>query len=875
MNKAKTSYRNSLLSFPKIVLKGFLFFGLLLFVNLAIAQSSSHNGGQWRSVGGEMVAAGEGHFSNKWSRATRYAHGDGKYWKNDEPTSNPTTGKKIPATHTPEEVTKDVWSRKGQITVLGPGYLGLFMRSKGAGAVLKFPKSGHVLHAHGMGEDQWLTSPSGKAKWYPGKVVNVDPTNSNATSGWVPAGRTMTLDVWVYNPFSEWGIWGNGYNAPKSVEYEFWFFPRKGGKVIKVAETPVKTGVDNVDDLPPGAAGYIMTIMGDKDGKIVNETTGRTLKKGDVIYFNDILITHNVMVKMILNYPDRPLVVMKSNTKIRLEEREKRQKGGIFNFFGNLFFSDHGKDHNGYKIVTSNAIAGCEDGPWPGEYLPIYRKRNSIKNSNRSSYEVEYNKQTNKTTVTVWKGVVSLKCKNNNNAPPIMVNAGMQATMDNDCNHTLSALGPNNNTPAKAGWDVNVKPDVIDDQPDVIDDQPNVIVKPDNDIVRIAPSSDSYVYAYSYRNWNKANWGKYGSLGAGWHPQGGEKRTYLKFDLSGIASKNVGKATLKLFHYHTGGNNSLSLGIYAVTSPWQEGGGAYHPGQTEKPAAPGEISWVYQPSFNFSPVASFKPGSRAGKYIEVDITPLVMAWLTGKPNYGLMIKPAGIMSKRASESSYGFYSRERQDKEKRPVLILSGSSGPNTQAGTQPLYTDSGTGGGSVGGNLLINPSFEQGKSAGSSYVIVRPGSTDLPGWQITGDSIDVVGSAWKSYHALRAVDIHGYAPGGVKQSFRTTPGKVYRVSFYLAGNPWAGPQIKTLHAEITGVIRKTYRFSIKGKSPQNMGWTKYSFTFQATQSISTLHFFSNGPAGNGAGPVIDNVVVMPASTRPVGQPSGRSHLRW
>ena len=202
--------------------------------------------------------------------------------------------------------------------------------------------------------------------------------------------------------------------------------------------------------------------------------------------------------------------------------------------------------------------------------------------------------------------------------------------------------------------------------------------------IRVENVADAYVYAYSYRNWNKANWGKYENLGAGWNPKGGEKRTFLEFDFSGVDPKNVGKATLKLFHSHTGGNNSLSLGVHAVTRPWQEGGGTYHSGQTEKSAAPGEISWVNQPTFNFSPVANFNPGSGTGKYIEVDITPLVMAWLTGKPNYGLMIKPVGIMSGRAPESSYGFYSRERKDESKRPVLVLSGSSGSNTQTGNQP-----------------------------------------------------------------------------------------------------------------------------------------------------------------------------------------------
>jgi hypothetical protein len=88
----------------------------------------------------------------------------------------------------------------------------------------------------------------------------------------------------------------------------------------------------------------------------------------------------------------------------------------------------------------------------------------------------------------------------------------------------------------------------------------------------------------------------------------------------------------------------------------------------------------------------------------------------------------------------------------------------------------------------------------------------------------------------------------------------VYSVSFDLAGNPWAGPQVKTVHVDIPGIVQETYQFDTKGKSPRNMGWTRHSFTFRATQARSTLHFFGGGPPGNGAGPALDNVVVMAAS---------------
>ncbi len=234
MHRKIMPYRHGFLSSSNIFFLGFSLVILLFIANIAIAQSTSHNGGQWLGVGGKMLISGNGHFSNKWIAAHRYGHGNGKYWKNDEPTSNPATGKQIPARHTQDEVDKDVWKLKGHIKVLGPGFLGIFMRSKGAYAVLKRSTIDSVFRTHDLGRDQWVTSSDGKGRWQLAGVVNVDPTNSNATGGWVPAGEPTSVDVWVYNPLSHWGVWGKGYGAPKDVEFEVWFFPRRGGKVIEV-----------------------------------------------------------------------------------------------------------------------------------------------------------------------------------------------------------------------------------------------------------------------------------------------------------------------------------------------------------------------------------------------------------------------------------------------------------------------------------------------------------------------------------------------------------------------------------------------------------------------------------------------------------------
>ena len=236
------------------------------------------------------------------------------------------------------------------------------------------------------------------------------------------------------------------------------------------------------------ALGYIMTIMGSKDGTIerlksAKDQSGEKLKKGAVIYNDDILITHNVMVKIILDYyQDNPLVVMKSNTKIRLEKKVKYKKGGLMAFFGKLFFKGNGKDHRGFKIVTSNAIAGIEDSMWE-DHLNYLRwldqrskekylernvrtplERNVREHSKSISYEVDYDPTTSQTTVSAFEGIVRLDCIKGK-AGPVMVNAGMQATMDSNCNHTLSILDPDKNTTAKAGWDVDTEPNDIGTQP--------------------------------------------------------------------------------------------------------------------------------------------------------------------------------------------------------------------------------------------------------------------------------------------------------------------------------------------------------------------------------------------------------------------------
>lgn len=192
----------------------------------------------------------------------------------------------------------------------------------------------------------------------------------------------------------------------------------------------------------------------------------------------------------------------------------------------------------------------------------------------------------------------------------------------------------------------------------------------------INPVADNYVYAYSYANWNDTNWGASGVISAGWHPAGGEKRSYLRFDLPGVDS--IEGAMLKLYHYHTAGNGDLELGIHRVTSPWNEGVGTY-PATIE--AKPGDLTWNLQPTFSAEPTVRFRPTGKINQWIEIDVTPLVNDWLAGTPNYGMVIKPQGRLTGSTPECAYSFWSREYKDPGLWPILLLhrAGDAVPETE----------------------------------------------------------------------------------------------------------------------------------------------------------------------------------------------------
>ena len=173
--------------------------------------------------------------------------------------------------------------------------------------------------------------------------------------------------------------------------------------------------------------------------------------------------------------------------------------------------------------------------------------------------------------------------------------------------------------------------------------------------------------------------------------------------------------------------------------------------------------------------------------------------------------------------------------------------------------------------NLLVNGSFESGPSAGS-FVNLAGGTTSITGWVVTGEGIDYIGTLWAPADGTHSLDLDGsvastttppFVHGGIAQTFATTAGTNYLVTFDLAGNPFGAPTIKPLGV-FAAAQQTNFTFDVTGKNASNMGWLPENWTFTANSASSTLEFRSLTVSPfTGFGPALDNVSVTAITVPP------------
>ncbi len=166
---------------------------------------------------------------------------------------------------------------------------------------------------------------------------------------------------------------------------------------------------------------------------------------------------------------------------------------------------------------------------------------------------------------------------------------------------------------------------------------------------------------------------------------------------------------------------------------------------------------------------------------------------------------------------------------------------------------------GAPAANLLVNGSFELGPDV--QDVPLRPGSTAIPGWTVTREPIDCITNALRAAEGKRCLDIHGSpGVGGIRQSFLTTKGQRYRVTFAMAGSIPGGStgnrEIMRLGVSAAG-MKGEFSFDTTGKSPDNMGWTTKTWEFVAVGGETSLEFYSLDRKNPFFGPALDDVRVV------------------
>jgi choice-of-anchor C domain-containing protein len=180
--------------------------------------------------------------------------------------------------------------------------------------------------------------------------------------------------------------------------------------------------------------------------------------------------------------------------------------------------------------------------------------------------------------------------------------------------------------------------------------------------------------------------------------------------------------------------------------------------------------------------------------------------------------------------------------------------------------------------NILVNGSFELGnfQNTNQGFQRLLSGSTDLEGWSIGPIGVDWhVGTSNPDPNSLQqfphfgpaqdgflAIDLNldGDAIGSISQTFATTAGTIYDVSFYLAGVNWfSDPQIVLV--DVDGISQT---FSQAASDRYDLNWGLKSFQFTAT-GLSTTLMFSSTDLNGFWGPLIDNVSVESA---PVPEPA-------
>jgi hypothetical protein len=159
--------------------------------------------------------------------------------------------------------------------------------------------------------------------------------------------------------------------------------------------------------------------------------------------------------------------------------------------------------------------------------------------------------------------------------------------------------------------------------------------------------------------------------------------------------------------------------------------------------------------------------------------------------------------------------------------------------------------------NIAANGSFEAGTPLNAcASETVAAGTSIGTGWQVTSGSVQRARA--NSTCATQGTPKFGdffvdlLDAGEIRQTVATTPGRSYRLAFWLSGDCAGGPTTKRVTAAL-GSASQNFDHACSGTGTQ--AWRSCSLEFIANASITTLSLKS-AAGGTSNGPLIDGVRV-------------------
>jgi len=420
MNRDDTLQQNKLSFFLKRFL---LFFLFLLSVTPVIAQAN-HKAAQWQSAGGKKILSGNHNFTISWASDAYSRQDNNKWW----PGGFWDAGDTRKYTPWGDTVLNSVAPVKGQITVQGPGTVGLFQKGKGARIYMKNSATKAEFAP-------WTNTIERKNDKWVGTVK--DYNVQGEVWGSVPAGTEITLDISaamsMYN--NQGGTGEMSFKAPQEIEYEIWFFPREGGKVIAKSSGQNNKSPDReetqkcegkyleemkkkVAKLEPGI--YILCTEGD-DIEVDRKGNGDFEEANELIEKEGFVkLTENGKVitgensNIVMSFGKRGIVKVKSLTNFSIDRYITSDEGITVNTSMKVGEVNVKVDRRYREVDFSVSSPTC------------------IAGVRGTEFSMSHEETPMKTAITVFSGEVEIQptiCSD----PPILLYSGQSITVDNNC----------------------------------------------------------------------------------------------------------------------------------------------------------------------------------------------------------------------------------------------------------------------------------------------------------------------------------------------------------------------------------------------------------------------------------------------------------